>query len=203
MRRGILIMGHNMADAPLVAVLAAGLGRRFGGGKLDVPCAGQPLGQWAIDAVAAAGLATGVLVTGPVPPMFAVACGWPLLTNPSPDTGLGGSVAVAAAEAMRQGRALLLLLADMPLVTPAFLAQLAAATGAAATRYPGGRPGVPAYLPMALLPEAARLTGERGAGALLAAAEGLALFEPPPGMLADVDEPGDLAAIFALLNPPA
>jgi len=200
MKRAIL----TMADRPLVAVLAAGLGRRFAQGsaigKLDAACAGQPLGQWALDGVAAAGLAPGVIITGPHPPAFAAASGWPLITNPHPEAGLGGSVALAAAAAMAQGRSLLLLLADMPLVPPAFLARLAAQTGAAATLYPGARAGVPALLPLALLPEAARLNGEHGAGALLAGTSGLVLLEPAPGMLHDVDRAADLAKVSALLR---
>ena len=44
---------------PAVAVLAAGLGTRFGGGKLEAMCAGRPLGRWAIEAVEAAGLGPG------------------------------------------------------------------------------------------------------------------------------------------------
>jgi len=185
---------------PLVAVLAAGLGTRFGGGKLDADCAGKPLGQWALDAACAAGLARGVLVVGPTPPAYAPVSGWGLLTNPHPENGLGGSVAIAAAAALEQQRALLLLLADMPLVMPEFLTRIAANAGAAATRYPGGRPGVPALLPLALLPQAARLTGDRGAATLLAGIEGLALLEPPPGMLRDVDRAEDLQSLADLLT---
>lgn len=190
-----------MADAgPLVAVLAAGLGTRFGGGKLDADCAGKPLGRWVLDAVTAAGIAPGVVVVGPRAPAFALASGWALVTNPHPEAGLGGSVALAAAAALAQHRDLVLLLADMPLVTPDFLARLAAHTTAAATRHPDGHAGVPALLPLALLGEAARLGGERGAARLLAGMEGLTLLDPPPGMLADVDRADDLAAIARLLG---
>ena len=48
---------------PLVAVLAAGRGTRFGGGKLEAMCAGRPLGRWILDAVVEAGLVRGVIVT--------------------------------------------------------------------------------------------------------------------------------------------
>ena len=188
-----------MVDRPLVAVLAAGLGTRFGGGKLDAPCAGKPLGQWVLDSVVATGLAPGVLVVGPQPPAFALASGWRLLANPRPADGLGGSVALAAAEALAQGRSLLLLLADMPLVSPQFIASLASHP-AAATRHPDGRAGVPALVPVSALPQAAGLAGERGAGPLLTGIAGLTLLDPPLEMLRDVDEAGDLAAVAALLR---
>ncbi len=189
-----------MADRPpLVAVLAAGLGTRFGGGKLDADLAGKPLGQWALDAAADARLAPGLLVTGPQPPAFALASGWQLLSNPHPEAGLGGSVALAAAAAMAERRDLLLLLADMPLVTPEFITRLAAQTGAAATRQADGSAGVPALLPLALLPKAAALEGARGAAQMLREIAGLVLLDPPAEMLHDVDRPQDLAAAATLL----
>jgi molybdenum cofactor cytidylyltransferase len=188
---------------PLVAVLAAGLGTRFaketGTGKLDADLAGKPLGQWALDAVADAELAPGVLVTGPQPPAFALASGWHLLTNPHPEAGLGGSVALAAAAAMAERRDLLLLLADMPLVTPDFITRLAVQAGAAATRQADGSAGVPALLPLALLPKAAALEGARGAAQMLREIAGLVLVGPAPEMLHDVDRPQDLAAAATLL----
>jgi CTP:molybdopterin cytidylyltransferase MocA len=195
-----------MADeGPLVAVLAAGLGTRFARGaatgKLDADCAGKPLGQRALEAVVAAGLAPGVIVVGPRAPGFALASGWALVTNPHPENGLGGSVALAAAAAMHKHRDLLLLLADMPLISPDYLAALAAQAGVSATRYPSGNAGVPARLPLAALPEILRLAGDRGAARLLAGMDGLTLLDPPAGMLADVDNPTDLAKVAALLRP--
>jgi molybdenum cofactor cytidylyltransferase len=184
-------------ESLLVAVLAAGLGSRFGGGKLDADCAGKPLGQWALEAVAAAGLAPGVIVCGPAAPAFALASGWRILTNPAPEAGLGGSAALAARAALAEGRALLLLLADMPLIAPAHLAALAAHPGPAATRYGDGYAGVPALLPLAMLPEAGKLSGMRGAGELLAEAS---LVDAPDGTLHDVDNAADLAAVAARLR---
>ena len=185
---------------PLVVVLAAGLGARFGGAKLDADCAGKPLGQWALDTAIAAGLPPGLLVVGPQPPDFAIGSGWRLRTNDVPEAGLGGSVALAAAIALAEGRDLLFLLADMPLLTPDYLALLAAQTGAAATRHTDGRAGVPALLPLALLPLATQLEGERGAGKMLAGIAGLTLLDPPEGMLHDVDQAVDLAEVSAMLR---
>lgn len=185
-----------MADRPLVAVLAAGLGRRFGGGKLEAACAGRPLGRWSVEAVEEAGLQPGVIVTGPEGVSFAP--GWTRLINAHPEDGLGSSLALAARHALAQDAALLVLLADMPLVTPGYLRTLAENPAPVATRYPVGRAGVPALLGRELLEKAALLTGDRGAGPLLA---GVPLLDPPAGMLLDVDTPEALAEVAAILSP--
>ena len=178
---------------PAVAVLAAGLGSRFGSDKLEAMCAGKPLGRWVIEAVEAAGLGPGTIVTGPEWVTFAG--GWTRAVNPEPEAGLGTSLALAARLA-RGKESLLILLADMPLVTPAYLRELAARTAPAATRYPEGHAGVPALLDRKLIEKAASLIGDRGAGPLL---RGARLLEPPSGMLRDVDTPEDLAEVEAQL----
>lgn len=180
---------------PAVAVLAAGLGTRFGGAKLEAMCAGKPLGRWALDAVAEAGLGPGLVVTGPEGASFAE--GWTRLINPTPEAGLGSSLALAARVALMGGsESLLVLLADMPLVTADFLRELAASPAPTATRQADGRPGVPARLDRDLLEKAAKLTGDRGAGPLLQAAT---LLDPPEGILSDVDRPEDLAEVERML----
>lgn len=63
---------------PLAAVLAAGRGVRFGGGKLEAICGGKPLGRWAVEAAETA-LSPGLIVTGPEGVSFAP--GWAVLTN--------------------------------------------------------------------------------------------------------------------------
>lgn len=183
-----------MPEPPLVAVLAAGSARRFGGGKLNAACAGKPLGRWALDAVAEAHLPAGLIVTGPDGAAFANGAGWELLPNPHAERGLGTSLSLAARIGLeREARALLVLLADMPLIDPAFLAELAAATPPAAACYPDGDPGVPALFGQAQFSALAALTGDHGASALLALMDGLATLAPPAGMLRDVDRPEDLA----------
>lgn len=176
---------------PHVVVLGAGLAERFGGGKLDAPCAGKPLGCWVLEAVRHAGLAPGTLVVGPGSAHFADrSAGWSLLVNPHPEEGLGSSLALAAQQALARGdEAMLVLLADMPLVSADYLRMLGSSPAPAATRYPEGHAGVPAMLDRELLKQATQLTGDRGAGPLLA---GAALLNPPPGMLRDVDTPEDL-----------
>lgn len=179
-------------SAPLVAILAAGGAKRFGGGKLDADCAGKAVGQWALDAVAAAGFAPGVIVVGAVAPQFALTSGWRLLVNPDASQGLGTSLSLAARHAMEAGRPLLVLLGDMPLVSPAHLAKLTESGALSATAYPGGRLGVPAFFPPAQLEKLARTSGDTGAGPLLAGRGDAAAIGPPEHMLLDVDTPQDL-----------
>lgn len=186
---------------PLVAVLAAGRATRFGGGKLDAQCAGKRLGLWALDAVADAGLEPGVIVTGPDAPQFAQAAfGWQVLTNPAPEEGLGTSVALACRAAEQQERGVLLLLADMPLVAPAHLQALMPCRSSVATRHPDGRPGVPVLLTSEDVGRFTSLSGDRGAGKLLADLEELEVLEAPAGSLLDVDDAETLGVADRLLS---
>ncbi len=186
--------------SPLVAVLAAGSARRFGGGKLDAMLAGKRVGQWVLDAVESAGLQTGVIVVGDEVPAFASESSWPKLTNPKAADGLGTSIAAAAARALTQGRPLLVLLADMPLVEPLHLSQLLDGGKSTATGWRGGNAGVPALIGPRLLPHAAALTGDTGAGSLLSNDPGVRRVDADPSMLLDIDEPADLARAEELLS---
>jgi CTP:molybdopterin cytidylyltransferase MocA len=159
-------------------------------------CAGKPLGRWALEAMAEAGLKPGLIVTGPEGVSFAE--GWTRLINSEPEAGLASSLALAAQVALAGGaRSLLVLLADMPLIAPAYLRELAAAPPPAATRHPDGGAGVPALLNHALIKKAAELTGDRGAAPLLRRAK---LLDSPAGSLFDVDTPEDLAEAERILT---
>ncbi len=193
----------------LVAILAAGRASRFGGGKLDASCAGKPLGRWVIDAVEAAGFPPGLLIVGPDTPAFAsdaMVDGWALLTNPTPEEGLGGSVSLAASHAdCLRADALLLLLADMPLIGADWIAALLShqpVTQPVATRYPSGRPGVPARFPASMLGDLAALDGDRGAATLLRDRGGVYLVDVPAEALTDVDDADGIARAERLLLSP-
>ena len=181
---------------PLVAVLAAGRATRFGGGKLDAMLVGKRVGQWVLDAMEAAGLAPGVIVTGPDAPAFAEESGWQLATNPDPQAGLGTSLAIAAHQT---GGSLLVALADMPLVPSSHFAALLQHE-CAATVWPGGKSGVPALFPPAMLPGLRQLSGDHGAGQLLAAMPDFALIKAPFDALLDIDRPADLARAETILQ---
>jgi CTP:molybdopterin cytidylyltransferase MocA len=181
-----------------IAILAAGGATRFGGGKLDALLAGKALGRWALDAALAVAHERLALVVAEPAPVFAREAGCKLLVNDRAAEGLGTSAALAARWAAGSD-ALLVVLADMPLVTAATLAKLAAAGGPAAASYPGGKPGAPACFPAALFPALESLSGDAGAARVLRGLPGVTLVEVPPHELRDVDRPEDLAEAAALL----
>ena len=165
--------------------------------QLDAMVAGKQLGRRALHAALALPHERLAVEVGDAAPEFASGC--EVLVNERAGEGLGTSAALAARWA--QGcDALLIMLADMPLVEPAFLARLAAGPGPAATLYPGGHAGVPACLPPAELPALSALGGEHGAAARLARIEGLVRIAPPPAMLRDVDSAEDLAQVARILG---
>lgn len=195
-----------MTPGPIIAILAAGKASRFGGGKLDALCAGKPLAHWVLDAVSAAQAPPGLLIVGPEPPDFAQAAlfdGWSIITNPAPEEGIGGSVRLAAAHAKCLGaEALILLLADMPLLDTASIEALRSGgviTEPLAARYPGGKPGVPARFPASMFGDLITLSGDNGAAKLLHGRADLHLLDLPENALCDVDDPAALERAERLL----
>ncbi len=188
-----------MSGGLVVAILAAGSARRFGGGKLDADCAGKPLGRWALEAARTLDAdALGVVVRDAVP---CFADGVEIVRNPYAAHGLGTSASAAARWAIdREADALLVVLADMPLVAPATLRSLADGGLPSAVVYPGGKAGVPACFPAALLPKLAGLGGEAGAALLLRGRSGVRLVTCEAEELRDVDRPVDLAEVAAILR---
>jgi molybdenum cofactor cytidylyltransferase len=188
-----------MSGGLAVAILAAGSARRFGGGKLDADCAGRPLGAWALEAARSLDPAALGVVVSDETPRFAG--GVELVRNPYAAHGLGTSASAAARWAIdREADALLVMLADMPLVSPVALQRLAEGRWPSAVAYPGGKPGVPACFPAAMLPKLAGLGGDEGAAVLLRGRRGVRLVEVSPEELRDVDRPEDLADVAAILG---
>lgn len=187
-----------MSGGLAVAILAAGSARRFGGGKLDADCAGKPLGQWALEAARTLDPDALGVVVGDEAAQFAGTA--EIVRNPYAAHGLGTSASAAARWAIeREADALLIMLADMPLVSPATLRSLAEGALPSAVAYAGGKPGVPACFPAAMLSRLAALGGEEGAAALLRGRKGVRLVRGDPEELRDVDLPEDLAKVVALL----
>ncbi|MFH1059081.1 MAG: nucleotidyltransferase family protein, partial [Pseudomonadota bacterium] len=191
------------------AILAAGSGVRFGGGKLLAPLAGRPLIAWPVDAALASGLERILVVAGA--DLAAIRSALPAdprlscIANPDHARGMGATLALAAGRAMA-GRAagLVVILGDTPLIAPETIAavSLAAAqapAGAAAAAV-GGRRCHPVAFMARHLPRLAGLGGDSGGRELLAElGDGLALTPAPDHSGLDVDTPADLDRAAALL----
>ena len=184
----------------IAAVLAAGSGSRFGGAKLLREYQGAPLVARALRLAEAACGARSLLVTGSDWRRVFDACapleGF-LVRNDDWASGLGGSIAAAARAVAGSADALLLLLADQPLITAEHLRTLISTWNGsprhiAATAF-AGTTGPPAIFPARYFPALAALSGDRGARPVLAAAGAdvrAVLFEPAA---VDVDRAEDLA----------
>jgi molybdenum cofactor cytidylyltransferase len=186
-----------------IAILAAGSASRFGGGKLDAELAGKPLGRWALRAACGVEHERLAVVVGGTVPAFARAAGCELLVNDRAGEGLGTSAALAAKWAGESGSdALLIVLADMPLVSRDTLAGLgrAASEGTPAAVVYAAGPGAPAAFPAALFAHLEALTGDTGAAHVLRGRSDVMLVQTAPDELLDVDRSGDLAEIAKLLR---
>jgi len=197
-------MGTVPADAAGVAavVLAAGSGRRFGGGKLLAPYRGAPLLHGALAAAKATGAETVTVVTGAESEAVAAAA---RAYDPAVRIVHASDHAEGMAASLRAGLAslgpgidvALVFLGDMPRVPHRVLAPLfrAVRDGApAAAPLFHGRRGNPVALSRSLFDAAMGLSGDAGArGLLQSLGDRLALVESPDdGVLFDVDEQADL-----------
>lgn len=172
-----------------VVLLAAGQGRRFGGGKLIADFRGSPLWEWAAETAESIDFSERLLVVGPKSPIRTRPT-WRLVENPVAEQGMGTSIA-AGVRALTDCDRVIVMLADMPLVSGTLLGRLIAAQGVAFTRYPDRTAGCPAIFTRSEFPLLVCLEGDRGARSLgLADAE---LVAPQHDKeLADVDEVRDL-----------
>jgi molybdenum cofactor cytidylyltransferase len=126
-----------------------------------------------------------------------------ILFNPGWESGLGGSVRLAAQQLASHSGQTLLLGCDQPALGLDHLSQLlliaaTAASGCAATLHEG-QPGIPAVVSSAVLGRTSTLTGDRGLGAVLRTlpAGSIALLDAPE-LARDIDDAGDLQSAMAL-----
>jgi molybdenum cofactor cytidylyltransferase len=183
-------------------ILAAGAGRRFGGGKLLAPLAGAPVIRRTVEAVVSAGLDEVVVAAGAQHEAMAAALeGLACRLVPTPDWegGMAASLRSGLAALAPDARGVFVFLGDMPLVPVALcgaLAQQAVAAGYAARPRVSGIPGHPAAFTRAAFPDLLRLTGDAGAAALLKGrSEGVAYCDTDAmGAVLDIDSPADLEA---------
>lgn len=185
-----------------IAILAAGRGERFGGGKLLAPLADRPLVRHAVDAALASGVgAVSVVVSEIDTRVWWVLPGAvEVVPNPRAAEGIASSLRAALAhlEPRADVDAVCIGLGDQPLIGAEAYRRLAAAHAAgadfAAASY-GGEPRNPVLLARALWPEAMALTGDEGARRLM---RRHALVDVPcddTGDPFDVDTPADLSEI--------
>lgn len=190
-----------------VVILAAGAGRRFGGGKVLALLDERPLLQHVVDAASDWGPAAIIGVLGHDAAVAERIVDWGAarcVRNPDPDRGLASSLqigigAAAAVEPPLDGT--FVALGDQPRVrTSTFvaIARAAAADGArhaiVVPRY-ADAPGAvvnPALLLRAAWGLVDQLEGDRGMGRLIAAHPELVLAVPVAGDNPDVDTPEDL-----------
>ncbi|MBB4662256.1 nucleotidyltransferase family protein [Conexibacter arvalis] len=190
-------------------VLAAGGARRFGAAKQLAPLRGRPLLEHALAAAAAAPELAGVVVVlGAEADRIAGAVdlhGARPVVAPDWEEGIAASLRAGLDAIGPDADAALVLLGDQPEIDVDAIARVVGAwrdpggdeparpsRPRAVRAVHGGRPGHPVLLDRALFPALRELRGDRGAGAVLAAAE-LVEVECGPGAVLDVDTPDDLA----------
>lgn len=174
-----------------VAILAAGQGRRFGSDKLLAPINGVPMGLHIARSLEMFDFAERFVVCAEASPLAAdfAALGFQLLLNADPARGQASSlqIAVRSAEATT-ARALLVVLADMPFVTPEHVLSVVE-VGRFAASHNGTAAMPPALFPRDMWPLLHAAEGDRGARPLLSGAE---LVHAPPSELRDIDVAADL-----------
>ena len=206
-------MAPDQPQAPQTArlaavVLAAGAGRRFGGGKLTACWRDGVLLDGALAAAFAAPVDEIIVVTGgdaavgPAAQAFAGprADGERLRLVPAPDwsEGLAASLRAGLAALPAEVQAAFIFLGDMPGVPHALADRLARALGPGVTAVQPtvrGAPAHPVLLSHSLFPAALALRGDRGAQALLAGHGVIRIDVDEPGATLDVDTPEALAAL--------
>lgn len=185
-------------------VLAAGLGTRFGGGKLLAEFGGRPLYSLALDAVPAELAARTAVVSGDGRILAeARRRGFLPVTNDAPEEGLSRSVRLGT-ETLSGCGAALFLVADQPLLRRETCERILRA----GREHPGyivspvradGRPGNPCLFPADFFAELRALRGDRGGRSVIAAHPDR-LFTVPAGEreLTDVDSRAELERLERL-----
>jgi molybdenum cofactor cytidylyltransferase len=199
--------GHTLRlDA---IVLAAGLGSRFGGRKLTSPWRGGRLIDGALGAALGAPVREAVVVTGADAEVEEAVAAFGvggdharLRTVYAPDhrLGMAASLTTGIAALSADCDGVFVFLGDMPLVPPDIppkLAEALAAGALAAAPAFEGRRGHPVLFWRGLFPALAVLTGDEGAREVLSGlgARLAIVTTSNPGILLDVDAPGDLDAL--------
>lgn len=186
-------------ERTMLVLLAAGRSMRFGDeDKLAADFLGQPLAMHVVTALEEAAFLGRVAITSGTSLDFA-ARGYRVIANPSPETGLSGSVRLGVAAAQAVGAAaMLVVLADMPRVTLAHVLRLLDACDgedAVVASSDGSRACPPAVFAAARFAALAEATGDEGGRAMIRA--GIHIITSPEELI-DIDTPEDLARLRGL-----
>jgi molybdenum cofactor cytidylyltransferase len=188
-------------------LLAAGRSVRFGGDKLLAPLCGRPVLFWSAAAIAAevdvlyvvvpAGDAARIAALDAIPHV--------VVEHAGRDAGMSSSIAAGIAALPDEATAVVIALADQPLVAPAVVRGLGerwreGGASAVATRYRDGR-GHPVLFGRGLFGALSALEGDTGARTLLdSLGDGVALVTVDDSAPVDVDTPDALRALAARLR---
>jgi molybdenum cofactor cytidylyltransferase len=198
-----------MRFRPTIVVVAAGQGRRFGGGthKLEQPFAGSTVLGSTLRHAIETQLPVLVVTTAP----FAAMAGGMLATRDiivlTPDQarrGMGATIASGVSE-RAQAVGWLVLPGDMPLVRPASILAVARSLEQHPVAFAQhkGRRGHPVGFAAELYSELAELTDDDGARRVVARYPAHAVELDDVGVLLDVDTPEDLQRLQQAERPPA
>jgi molybdenum cofactor cytidylyltransferase len=203
---------RTMSNSPVIVVLAAGLGTRFGGPrhKLAQPLGSNTvLGQTVSHAIES-GLPVVVVTTESLQADAArMVAGRDVVLLPGPrqaaqSFGMGHSIA-AGVSARPDAGGWLILPGDMPLVQPASLSAVAAALAHHPVVFAQhrGRRGHPVGFAAELFSDLVQLSGDEGARRIVARYPSHGVELADPGVLIDVDTQADLVAAQAGVTTPA
>lgn len=183
-----------------IILLAAGTAQRFGSLKQLEVLEGRSLVRRAAETAAATGLPVFVVTGSQAERVeaeldgLAVTC----LRNVDWARGMGGSLSLGASVAGPQASALLVMLADQPLVTVDDLRAVldvhaSEPEAIVAAEYGDGVVGPPCLFPKRDFAALVRLEGDRGARAVLREQADRMKRVPMPNAALDIDTPADLA----------
>jgi molybdenum cofactor cytidylyltransferase len=178
-------------------VLAAGAGKRFGGGKMAAMFGGEPLLAHAIRAAQAAPVERVIVVCAPGLEIGTWTAAPPVEALPIASTELSASLKAGIAAATGCDGAFVFL-GDMPLIPHGLASKLAQALGGSFAAVPRhqGRNGHPVLLSSQAFPAIAQLAGDQGAGKLLAGRSDIAFVDAgDEGVLLDIDLAEDIARL--------
>lgn len=187
-------------------LLAAGQGKRFGGGKLLADVGGRPMIAAALDVLQQADLACRIaVVSDACVAALAQERGMTVIHNPHPERGIAGSIGLGLACAQRCDAAMFLA-ADQPLLTAHSIERLIrefrAHEGGLACLRDETHSGNPAVFAREFYPALAALSGDRGAKSILKANRDRLLEVEClyPHELDDADDPQTLARILTQMK---